>query len=64
MVALYARRNNQTEPYGLVTIPGSFDVLRACIVDESSTYTRAVTRQRPKSVKMKGTTDEVGLAAA
>jgi len=61
MVALRLRSYNISHLTRLVTILASFDGMFIRLVDESSTYTHAATRSRPKSARMKGVTVEVGL---
>ena len=61
MVALHSRHHNISHLNRLVTISASFDGMFTRLVDESSTYTHAATRSRPKSARMKGATVEVGL---
>ena len=61
MVALCLRDYNISHLNRLVTILASFDGMFTRLVDESSTYTHAATRSRPKSARMKGATVEVGL---
>ena len=61
MVAPCSQIYNISHLNRLVTILASFDVMLTCPVDESTTYTHAATRWRPKSAKMKGVTVEVGL---
>ena len=63
MVAPRLRSYNIFHLNRLVTILASFDGMFTRIVDESSTYTHAATRPRPKSARMRGVTVEVGLAS-
>ena len=64
MVALCLRDYNISHLNRLVTILASFDGMFTRLVDESSTYTHAATRSRPKSARMKGATVEVGLTSS